>query len=161
VALTPIFNDAAHGGGNQTPTEGPSPLAPSPPTSAGASAGTDDQRNPINQQNDLPKRATVEFQSSTVDQPAPELYGLHPGMKYRTEPEALALLEMLEAGRVKPALKHNLKPSPLVEKAVHEMHEGWREKFIRELQSELAATDNLDEHYMLDEGFDDEFGPTF
>jgi hypothetical protein len=148
VELTPIFNEAAQGGAGHTPVgEGPRLGGPSDHSSAAAPIQTAEE------QNDQPVDATARQFEGAAAPSADQQLGDEP----RSQKEGM--LEMLERGRAKPKAAHNLKPSPHVEKAVHTMHEGWREKFIHELRSELAISDDLDQRYVLDEEFDDDFGP--
>jgi hypothetical protein len=152
MQLTPVFNDAAQGGAGHMPVDG-GPQSPKPSDPAAAQTPL----QAANEQTNATDATARQFEA-VLEPPQPNAPN-QLSDDIRAEKEAN--LKTLELGRAKPQVAHNLKPSPQVEKAVHQMHEGWREKFIRELQSELAVVDNLDETYVLDEGFDEDFGPSF
>ena len=159
MQLTPIFNDASQGGGEQAPIDGP--MRPDADDS-GASAIAIEEPHEDDWDGDEradPKRTLREFGNAACRQGASDVPGPHPGMKYRSDPEAQALLEMLEAGRAQPSLRHNFKPSPHVEKIVHTEIEHKREGLIAELRAELERNANVE--FEPEFAREDELGLTF
>src|SRR5258708_16978390 len=136
MRITPIFNDAAHDGGEQAPIEGPAPPGTDDSGSSAIAMEAHHEDYAADEQSAPLRRTVVDFERAAVRQNAAETASPHPGMKYRSDPEAQALLEMLEAGRARPSLRHNFKPAAHVEKIVHTEIEYKREELIAELRSE-------------------------